>query len=65
MEAMVKEFLHTGSTEKISIPQQTFTFDIRRGMRTWKMLKDLQINKDDMKGFLDQEGHLFPFGFHQ
>ena len=65
MEAMVKEFLHSGSAEKISIPQQTFTFDIRRGMRTWKMLKDLQINKDDMKGFLDQEGHLFPFGFHQ
>lgn len=65
MEAMVLQFLNEGSVSKISIPQQTFTFDIRRGMRTWKMLKDLQINKDDMKGFLDQEGHLFPFGFHK
>lgn len=65
MEAMVLEFLETGSAAKISIPQQTFTFDIRRGMRTWKMLKDLQINKGDMKGSLDQEGHLFPFGFHK
>ena len=65
MEAMVKQFLAEGSAPKISIPQQTFTFDIRRGMRTWKMLKDLQINKEDMKGFLDHEGHLFPFGFDQ
>lgn len=65
MEAMVLDFLEKGSADKISIPQQTFTFDIRRGMRTWKMLKDLQINKHDMKGSLDQEGHLFPFGFHK
>ena len=65
MEAMVQQFLSEGHSEKISIPQQTFTFDIRRGMRTWKMLKDLQINKDDMKGFLDHEGHIFPFGFHK
>lgn len=63
MEAMALEFLRNGSAQKISIPQQTFTFQIRRGMRTWKMLKDLQINKDDMKGVLDHEGHLFPFGF--
>jgi hypothetical protein len=63
MEAMVLEFLEKGSAPKISIPQQTFTYDIRRGMRTWKMLKDLQINKKDMKGFLDEHGHLYPFGF--
>lgn len=65
MAAMALEFLEQGSAKKISIPQQTFTYDIRRGMRTWKMMKDLQINKEDMKGFLDQEGHLFPFGFHK
>jgi hypothetical protein len=65
MESMAIQFLQEGFAPKISIPQQTFTFDIRRGMRTWKMLKDLQINKDDMKGFLDHEGHLFPFGFHK
>ena len=63
MEAMVKQFLEVGKADKISIPQQTFTFDLRRGMRTWKMLKDLQISKEEMKGFLDHEGHLYPFGF--
>lgn len=63
MAAMALEFLEQGSASKISIPQQTFTYDVRRGMRTWKMLKDLQINKEDMKGFTDHEGHLYPFGF--
>lgn len=63
MEAMALKFLEDGFAPKISIPQQTFTFDVRRGMRTWKMMKDLQINKKDMKGFLDSHGHLYPFGY--
>ena len=65
MEAMAQKFLADGFAPKISVPQQTFSFDLRRGMRTWKMLKDLQINKNDMKGFLDEHGHLYPFGFHK
>jgi hypothetical protein len=63
MEAMAKQYLETGSSSKIKVPQQTFTYDIKRGMRTWKMMKDLQINREDMKGVLDEEGHLYPFGF--
>jgi len=65
MEAMAQKFLADGFAPKISVPQQTFSFDLRRGMRTWKMLKDLQINKNDMKGFLDEHGHLYPFGFNK
>lgn len=50
--------------KKIHVPQQTFVYKVGKGIRTHKMLKILSFNPDDLKGELDEEGYLYPFG-HQ
>jgi hypothetical protein len=49
--------------KKIHVPQQTFVYKVGQGIRTHKMLKILSFNPDDLKGELDEEGYLYPFGF--
>lgn len=62
MEQLVLEFLNENRTSKIRVPQMTFSYRFGRGMQTNYMLKDLAFNADDVKGELDSDGHLFPFG---
>jgi hypothetical protein len=51
------------SDQKIRVPQQTFVYVLGVGIHTHKFLKDLAFNKDDLKGNLDHEGYLYPFGY--
>ena len=46
-------------------PQKTFVWSVENGMKTWLMLKDLKFNQAEMKGTLDEEGYLYPFGFQK
>jgi hypothetical protein len=48
--------------KKIKVPQQTFVYKVGKGIRTHKMLKVLSFNPNDLKGELDEEGYLYPFG---
>jgi len=49
----------------VRVPQKTFVWSVEEGMRTWMMLKDLKLNEDEMKGTLDEEGYLYPFGYQE
>jgi hypothetical protein len=49
--------------KKIRVPQQTFVYKVGQGIRTHKMLKILSFNPNDLKGELDDEGYLYPFGY--
>ena len=61
MQGMIQDYLEAGYAHKITVPQQTFTWSVENGMRTWKMLKDLKFNFDDLKGEL-HGSKLYPFG---
>ena len=61
MQGMIQDYLEAGYAHKITVPQQTFTWSVENGMRTWKMLKDLKFNFDDLKGEL-RGSKLYPFG---
>lgn len=50
---------------KIRVPQKTFVWTVAHGMKTWLMMKDLKFNQEEMKGTLDEEGYLYPFGFQE
>ena len=63
MKQLVLDFLESGELRKIRVPQQTFVYHIGKGMHTHKMLKDLSFNANDLKGELDEEGYLYPFGY--
>lgn len=49
----------------IRVPQKTFVWTVEHGMKTWMMMKELQLSESDMKGNLDEEGYLYPFGYSE
>ena len=49
----------------VRVPQKTFVWSVENGMKTWMMLKDLKLNEGEMKGTLDEEGFLYPFGYQE
>lgn len=53
------------SRKVIKVPQKTFVWNIKEGMKNWLMLKDLKMNENDMKGLLDENGYLYPFGYSE
>lgn len=48
---------------QIMVPQKTFVWSVAQGMRTWCMQKVLKIEESAMKGKMDKEGYLYPFGY--
>jgi hypothetical protein len=50
-------------TLSIKVPQQSFVYKLGKGITTYKMLKELSFNRNDLKGVLDEEGYLYPFGY--
>jgi hypothetical protein len=70
MKQLAKTFLENYardvfSSGVIKVPQKTFVWNAKDGMRTWLMLKDLKFNYNDVKGVMDGEGYLHPFGFSE
>ena len=49
--------------KKLRVPQKTFDWNITDGMSTRLLMKDLKFDEDIVKGFLDGEGYLYPFGY--
>ena len=49
----------------LKVPQKTFDWSIKNGMTTRMLIKDLKFNEGDVKGFLDKEGFLYPFGYEK
>jgi hypothetical protein len=66
-EAMAEEAQRIISGQKakaIKVPQTTFVYKHNKGIQTWKSLKDLKINVQDLKGELRGE-YLYPFGYQE
>lgn len=60
----ILETLVNRRNNPINIPQETFVFDIERGMRTHKFFKKIKVNLDELKGELDYtNGRIYPFGY--
>lgn len=49
----------------LKVPQKTFDWSVKHGMTTRMLIKDLKFNDGDVKGFLDEEGFLYPFGYEK
>ncbi len=63
MEELVLEHLQGLPQRTLQIPQTTFNNRIGKGMNTHRMLKDLKFNADQLKGVLQPDGTLNPFGY--
>ncbi len=63
MEELVLEHLQGLPQRTLRIPQTNFNYRFGRGMNTHRMLKDLKFNADQLKGVLQPDGTLNPFGY--
>lgn len=63
MKGLVLAYLEENTLAKIRVPQQTFVYRWGKGMHTHKMFKDLAFNGNDLKGEIDEQGFIYPFGF--
>lgn len=60
----ILETLIRHRNDPIQIPQQTFVFDLARGMRTHKFFKNIRVNIKELKGDLDYtNGRIYPFNY--
>ena len=64
-EALTEEEKKIMKIKKIMVPQKNFVWTIEGGMRNWYMEKELKIEENNMKGKLDKDGFLYPFGFNK
>lgn len=63
MEHIIKMYLQDEIRIRLKVPQMTFKYDFHNGISTQYILKELGFNSNDLKGVLDDEGHLCPFGY--
>lgn len=64
LEDLLKEYLDTGiAPTPVKVPQMSFTYRIGHTMTTRYFLKDAAFKPECLKGVLDRDGVLFPFGF--
>lgn len=63
MESLVQNYLRERNTTTIKVPQMTFQYSIGKKMMTHYYLKDLAFRPNDLKGTLDDEGYIYPFGY--
>lgn len=64
MESLVLEYLESQTTTILRVPQTNFTYNLGRGMHTSRALKTLEFQPNILKGVLDAQGYLYPFGYH-
>ncbi len=65
MEALVIEYLESKTKRIISVPQTGFSYQLGQGIHTQKTLKQLSFQPEILKGDLDDQGYLYPFGYHE
>lgn len=63
MEELIRLYLDRGDIKKIKVPQMTFDYKLGNGIHTRYLLKQLCFNPNELKGDLDDQGYLYPFGF--
>ena len=64
MKTIVCEHLRGRIPRNVLVPQTNFVWSHSRGIRTYRMLKELKFNFSDMKGNLNrQTGFIEPFGY--
>jgi len=63
MESLVVEYLESKTTRQINVPQTTFAYRIGQGITTQKTLKSLEFQPSILKGILNDDGYLYPFGY--
>jgi hypothetical protein len=67
-ESMKKMVLLRNEKEvhkSLMIPQRNFAWTATLGMRNWYMLKEFKFSREELKGDLDENGHLYPFGYNK
>lgn len=62
MKNMALTFLRGETIEPVSVPQFTFEWSMQKDMQTVFALKNVQINRGDLKGDL-VEGYIYPRGY--
>lgn len=63
MKKKVLDALQKRKPSVTKVPFKTFVYNVKNGMTTWYGMKDLRLNLNDLKGDLDDEGYLMPFGY--
>lgn len=63
MKCLVMDYLKYQKRSSVKVPQMNFIYRIGKNMITWKSLKEVSFQPDQLKGILDDDGVLYPFGY--
>jgi hypothetical protein len=65
MKQVVLDYLQSQVSTQINVPQKTFVFNWGKGMHTHNAIKKFSFHPTDLKGVLDSDGYVYPFGFNK
>jgi hypothetical protein len=60
MKKLVLDFLYEKKRSSTFLPQVNFVYRFGRQMVTWKCLKEVSFRPEDLKGYLHEDGVLYP-----
>lgn len=63
MKKLVLDFLKEKKKSSTWIPQVNFVYRIGRQMVTWKSLKEVTFKPEELKGYLHENGVLYPYHY--
>ena len=63
MKKLVLDFLKEKTQSSTWIPQVNFVYRIGRKMITWKSLKEVTFKPEELKGYLHEDGILYPYRY--
>jgi hypothetical protein len=62
MKKAVQDYLTTGTSSKILVPQKAFSYTYEKGIQVNNITKEFQLKPNDFKGKII-DGYLYPFGY--
>lgn len=63
MKMLVLDFLKEKKKSSSFIPQVNFVYRVGRRIVTWKSLKEVSFKPEELKGYLHEDGVLYPYNF--
>lgn len=63
MKMLVLDFLEEKKKSSTWIPQVNFVYRVGRQMVTWKSLKEVSFKPEELKGYLHEDGVLYPYAY--
>ena len=63
MKNLVLDFLLDKKRSSTWIPQVNFVYRVGRNMVTWKSLKEVTFKPEELKGYLHEDGVLYPYRY--